>query len=440
MGEHPRTTNDGAIRRGLVWTFRRVMSLYFRDIEATGAIPGRETGGRVFVGNHMNGLVDPILVLTSAPCAISPIAKSTLWKIPGLKFLLDAAGAVPLVRKKDDPNKKTASNEEIFDKVANALAGGQNILIFPEGTSHNEPQLLELKTGAARMLARAKDRGGEGLTFQAVALEFEAREKFRSRSLLVYGPVRKVDELGKEGAELVAAITEVMREDLSELLVEGATWSDRVLIARVAEMLANDAGDGSLERWNAIGRQVEAARKRLGGVEDGATVAEVAAAVDRYFAALGTEGFVDAQIAAGGAAADDGPDALLLALLAPFALFGTALYALPYQVTRFASQKKNVDADERSTIKLGVGLLVYPVWAAALIGGGFALLPAPAATGFAALALTTPFAALAWRDQLPRLRRALRFRAHADRVAALREARDRAMALVNQTRAELGLG
>jgi glycerol-3-phosphate O-acyltransferase/dihydroxyacetone phosphate acyltransferase len=158
MAAPPRRRPPGAVRRGLVWTFRKVIATYFRDIEATGAIPGEDTGGRVFVGNHMNGLVDPILVLTSAPCAISPIAKSTLWKIPGLKFLLDSVGAVPLVRKKDDPTKKTGSNEEVFDKVASALSAGQNILIFPEGTSHNEPQLLELKTGAARMLARAKGR------------------------------------------------------------------------------------------------------------------------------------------------------------------------------------------------------------------------------------------------------------------------------------------
>ena len=36
----------------------------------------------VFVSNHTNGLVDPVLVLTTAPCRISPVAKSTLWRIP----------------------------------------------------------------------------------------------------------------------------------------------------------------------------------------------------------------------------------------------------------------------------------------------------------------------------------------------------------------------
>src|SRR3954468_3510267 len=118
---------DGLVRAGLVWAFRRIIGVYFREIEVTGNLPAPDTGGRIFVSNHTNGLVDPVLVLTTAPCRISPVAKSTLWKIAGLRWLLDATGAVPIVRKRDDPTKQAGSNEEIFDRVAGSLAGGQNI-------------------------------------------------------------------------------------------------------------------------------------------------------------------------------------------------------------------------------------------------------------------------------------------------------------------------
>ena len=82
----------GLLRAALVWTFRRVVAVYFRAIESTGDAPTRETAGRIFVANHYNALVDPILVVTAAPCPISPIAKSTLWKIPGLKCSSTPAG------------------------------------------------------------------------------------------------------------------------------------------------------------------------------------------------------------------------------------------------------------------------------------------------------------------------------------------------------------
>jgi glycerol-3-phosphate O-acyltransferase / dihydroxyacetone phosphate acyltransferase len=447
----PAAPPSGAVRAGLVWFFRRVIGVYFREIEVAGNLPAAATAGRIFVSNHTNGLVDPILVLTTAPCPISPVAKAPLWRIAGLRWLLDQAGAVPIVRRRDDPTKSAGSNEEIFDKVAGALAAGGNILIFPEGTSHNEPRLIEVKSGAARMLARARAQGARGLTFQAVALEFDERDTFRSRSLLVYGPVREVDALGLDGDALVAAITATVRDDLAELLVEGASWPERLLIARVAEMLTNDTGDRSLARWNTIGRQVEAARKALRGDHAGggsqtpgsageARVDRVARAVGRYYERLDEEGLGDEQLAAGGdpGTVDTVADAAFW-LSAPLAAFGAVVYAVPYTLTRLAALRIAEEPDELSTYKLGVGLLAYPLWAAGVSGAGFLILPPPLGVAFAAAVVASPFAALAWHDAAPRLRRAVRFAAREGRLAELRALRAEAMALIEETRSHLGM-
>ena len=157
------------------------MKLYFRDIERVGAPPAAATRGRVFVANHTNALLDPVLVMTDAPCEISPVAKSTLWKIPVFNWVLDRAGAVPIFRKKDNPERDASANDAVFDKIASHLSGGGNILIFPEGTSHSEPKLAPLRSGAARMMAASAARGGVPPTFQAVALEFDDKRDFRSR-------------------------------------------------------------------------------------------------------------------------------------------------------------------------------------------------------------------------------------------------------------------
>jgi 1-acyl-sn-glycerol-3-phosphate acyltransferase len=427
-------------RRALEWFFRRALGTYFREIEVTGALPSPNTGGRIFVSNHTNLLLDPLLVLTTARCTISPVAKSTLWKSPGLRFLLEQAGAVPIVRRRDDPKKQSGANDAVFDRVAAALEAGKNILIFPEGTSHNEPRLIEVRSGPARMLARAHARGARGLTFQAVALEFDDRTVFRSRSLVIYGPVREVDNFGLEGEALVAAITAAVRDDLGELLVEGATWPERVLIARVAEMLTNDAGDRSLEGWSSIGRQVEAARKVLDKGGEREDVA-IAAAVERYYARLEEEGLADEQLSA--AASADAPggstvETAVLWLALPLAAAGAVLYAVPYQVTRAAAARIAEGDDELSTYKLGVGLLAYPVWAAGLAGAGFLLLPTPVAAGFACVVLASPIAALAWHDAAPRVRRAIRFATRDGRLADLRTLRADAIARILAARDHLG--
>jgi glycerol-3-phosphate O-acyltransferase/dihydroxyacetone phosphate acyltransferase len=421
----------GIGRAALLSVFKRVSRIYFRETEVVGEVPLASTGGRVFAANHVNGLVDPILVLTNAPCEIAPLAKSTLWKVPVLRWLLDAADAVPVVRRKDDPNKKSESNDAIFEKVAAHLAAKKNILIFPEGTSHNEPHLVKLKTGGGRMLARAHDAGTRGLTFQAVGLEFDDRESFRSRALVVYGPVRSVDEIDASGDALAVAITERLREDLSELIVEGADWEDRLLIARVASLFAHQAGDASLEAWNEIGRRVEAARKTIGsdGADHGSLYADIKSKVALYFDALDASGIADETIARSDHAHALPPRkakkrrAALLALTLPLAIPGAVLYWLPYQLPRVISRRvAKEERDVVSTYKLATGLVVFPLWAGALVSASLVFLPMPLSLVGAGVALASPFAALVWLDHLDQ-RRLGRARAEPTDVARLRAMR-----------------
>ncbi len=419
------------MRAPLVWFFRRVVDIYFLSVESTGTAPAPDTRGRLFVSNHVNGLIDPILVLTAAPCPISPIAKSTLWDIPGLRWLLDAADAVPIVRRRDAPDKAEGANDAAFERVAGWLAGGGNILIFPEGVSHNAPHVLAVRSGGARMLVKAFRRE-PSVSYQAVALEFDARDVFRSRCLIVYGPVRQIDAHDDDEA-LVKTITAQIQSDLEELVVEGATWPERLLIARVAEMLAHDDGDVTLATWNEIGRQVEAARKALRDEEEH-RVAEIAEAVGDYYQLLEREGLSDAQVASAGFGTTSPLRVAWLSCVLPVAVLGVLLYWLPYQAPRMVA-KRAAEPDVVSTYKLGTGLVLFPLWTAGLVALAAWLLAWPWLAAAIAAIVAAPFAALTFADQSRPLRRALGSRGR--RVEALRHARARAMAQIRATQAHL---
>jgi glycerol-3-phosphate O-acyltransferase/dihydroxyacetone phosphate acyltransferase len=447
----------GAFRTALRLLFGRIVGIYFRDIEVAGDVPSADTGGRLFGANHVNALVDPILVLTQAPCPISPVAKSTLWKIPGLRWLLDAADAVPIVRRKDDPTKSEKDNDAVFERVAAHLSGGGNILIFPEGTSHNEPHLLSLRSGAGRMLARAREgatasEGASWLTFQAVALEFDARDVFRSRTLVLFGPVRHVDDLARdvaasEGDALARAVTTTLHDDLAELLIEGASWDERLALVQVAEMFANEgADDRTLEGQSRLGRRIEEARRVLGGAEVASLEARAIAYRSELEDAAATDALVRRFARRGGEAEpevsrDRIARAAAMILTLPLAVFGMVLYWLPYQLPRAVTRRLHGDPDVASTYKLGVGLLVFPLWAAAAIAIAWSTLPPPAATALTAAVLASPFAALPWVDRWDRLAARLRLLAPSEQrgerlvhlaetraalLADLEKARDRA--------------
>jgi 1-acyl-sn-glycerol-3-phosphate acyltransferase len=385
--------------------FKALTRVYFGSIEEVGDRPSAATRGRVFVSNHKNALIDPILVLTHAPCDVSPLAKSTLWDIPGLPWLLDLADAVPVLRRRDDPNKPAGANDEMFDRIAKHLAAGGNVLVFPEGTSHNEPQMIRLKTGAARMLARAKELGADGLTFQSVGLEFEQRDKFRSRAMVAYGPVRPFDEAGPAGVE---SATQRMHDDLEELVVEGATWDERRLVLKIAELLRNDRGDTSFAEAVRIAQEVERARDAL-GEKDPDLEREVRRVVGGYFEALEREGLTDEQLTGAVSEPKRGLAGRVLAWAAlPLFPVGVALYFVPYQLPRLVARRTD-EQDQHSTLKLATGLVAYPVWAALLTAGAWTVLPSRrlklVATG---VILASPFAALHWLENVDALRQGLR--------------------------------
>lgn len=428
------------LKRVLRTGFKALVRLYFGSIEEVGERPSKTTGGRVFVSNHKNALLDPVLVLTHAPCDVSPLAKSTLWKLPGLAWLLDLADAVPVLRRSDDPNKPSGSNDEMFDRIAQHLKAGGNVLVFPEGTSHNEPAMIRLKTGAARMLARAAAAGATDLTFQAVGLEFAARDKFRTPAMIAYGPVRSVADVT---GDLVEGATARMHDDLEDMVIEGATWDERRLVLRIAELIRNERGGdergsdgrgGSFAEAVKIAQGVERARDHLRAHRP-----ELAEAVERavggYLEALDREGLTDEQLSG---ARPSEPRSLASRALAWAALplfpIGVVLYWVPYQLPRLVARRTD-EVDQHSTLKFATGLVAYPVWALGLGAASFAACRSRTARAIAAgVILASPFAALHWLENVRDLRRALRLARQKSALSELVALRREAIAAIERAR------
>lgn len=391
QGRSLATSREGIVKRTLRSLFTRVVRVYFREVEVIGVPPRRDTGARIFVANHVNGLLDPVVVMTMCECPISPVAKSTLWNIPGLRWLLDSANAVPIVRRRDAPGKSAEDNDAIFETIASHLNRSGNVLIFPEGTSHNEPGLLPLKTGAARMLARAESKAASDavvpLSFQAVALEFDARDTFRSRVLVVFGPPRHLHELRAEQDlgdgttdDRVTRIARAMQRDLDDLLISAPTWDERRLLTRVARMYALQDRDPTLAGRYQRGLAAEDARALL--AERAPTeLALIKDLLREYEARLAVAHTSDEWVMG---TAELGAPGLPL-ILRPLAWLGVLLFALPYRLPRWVAVRARGSPDVMSTYKLGVGLAVYPAWWTMLVGCG----------AYASLRFTTPLAAAA---------------------------------------------
>src|SRR5688572_17739001 len=151
-------------RRGTLM-FRLILTLFgialrffFRRIETVNADVVPLGTGVIFVLNHPNGLIDPALVFVALPRKISFLAKSTLFKMPVISFLLRTVEALPLYRR-IDAGEDVSKNQKTFEMAHELLARGGSIALFPEGISHNSSKLLPMKTGAARIALGAAASG-----------------------------------------------------------------------------------------------------------------------------------------------------------------------------------------------------------------------------------------------------------------------------------------
>ena len=106
---------------------------------------GREKLGRagqLIVANHPT-LIDVVFVLGFTPVA-SCVVKSGLFSNPFTRGAVNAAGYIP-----------SAPTEEMIHAAEAALARGETLLIFPEGTRTVPGQALAMQRGAANVALRA---------------------------------------------------------------------------------------------------------------------------------------------------------------------------------------------------------------------------------------------------------------------------------------------
>lgn len=399
-----RSTPWSRAQRFLVWLDHLALKVFFRQVEVEGLehVPVEGEGPLLVVANHVNGLIDPMLVLGSLPLFPRFLGKSTLWDIKPLRPFLEAARVIPVYRRQDQ-GVDISRNREAFAASRRVLTEGGVLCLFPEGKSHNEPNLAPLKTGAARM---ALEAGGEalaesgraaGVRFLPVGLSFDAKERFRSRALVEIGqPFSALEAAGIAGvealADLAASVTgeagappEAVRDltdaidaALQDVTLNFDTWEEARLLRRAAQIYRTPALD--VPRRSRLSDSAPLLRAFADGYRvlsetHPEEVRSTAEAVRRYDQLLTTAGLRDRHVAstyplppvAGFLRRSLGT--LLVRL--PLALVGTVLNALPFLVVK-AIGRRVKGLDQKATWKIFPALLAYPLtWIAEAVAAGW---------------------------------------------------------------------
>ena len=357
---------------------RLILKVFFREVEVAGSDRIPLDRPLVLVANHVNGLIDPLLLWGPLPNLRTPprfLAKSTLWKNPAVRPFLDLAVAIPVYRRQDE-GSDLAKNDETFSRCHELLAQGGTLALFPEGTSHSDPALKPLKTGAARIVLEAERKfPGLGARIVPVGLLFDAKQTFRSRVLVAVGePLDPAPEIALQAQDPGAAadaahhLTARIDEALKEVTLNYETWEDARLIARAADLYRHRAltlpTRGSLAEGVAFRRAFLEGYRDLRESHPG-KIAAAAEAVRDYDDLLRAAGLRDDQV---GAAYPSSPVARfvgrsLLRLLVhlPLAALGTLLNYPAYRLIGAIVKRFIRDPDQTATYKVFGAFLFLPL-------------------------------------------------------------------------------
>ena len=390
--------------------------LFYRTIaiEHPDRVPA--SGPVIVVANHPNGLLDPVVTQLALHKPMAFLAKSTLFGNPFGRWLMRAFNAIPIYRPRDGAD--TNQNERTFDLCRAHLGRGGWLMLFPEGTSHSDPSMRPLKTGAARIAlsAEAASSFALGLRILPVGLIYEDKEIFRTSVAASVGlPLTLKDYASQYASDeraTVAALTEAIDRALGSVVLEADSdelW--RGFLAVAAWTHPEAQRDVAIREARA--RELAQAYRRLSADDPDAAAAVVGSA--RRFAqilrSIGVANPFAIDPAHPPTATTIAGSLLPLLFLAPMALVGIVLGFLPYRAIALllaVLQRRSLDTDLTSTMKALFGLVFFLITYLAEATAAGVLFGPLAGLAMLILAPASGFAAIRWLERLALRREALR--------------------------------
>lgn len=149
--------------------------MYFKKVETKYIEPLPKDKPIIFVGNHNNTFIDPILISVNTGLYPAFLTTAAAFKIPAVAKFLHAIRMLPIYRQRDGRDS-IQKNELIFDISMKQLEANLQFVIFAEGSHSPYRRLRDFKKGFARIGFGALKRNDGELDVQIVPVGVEYRQ------------------------------------------------------------------------------------------------------------------------------------------------------------------------------------------------------------------------------------------------------------------------
>jgi len=167
------------ISLGLYFFYKKIVVRGVNNIPKKGAV--------LFVSNHKNALIDPLLIATTSPRDIHFLTRASAFKIGVVKWILSTVNMLPIYRLRDG-KESLAKNAVVFNQCFEILNNQKALLIFPEGTHDIRRWVRPLSKGFARIAFGVFEKYPDlQLQIIPVGLNYTRADKFGECVSIYYG-------------------------------------------------------------------------------------------------------------------------------------------------------------------------------------------------------------------------------------------------------------
>ncbi len=201
-----------SIYKSLRAFIRQSTRLYHRELVVLHEDRVPLSGPVIFAPNHINGLLDALIVALGNPRIMTFLAKGDLFNGPGGK-ILPYLNMIPIYRKNENKNARHL-NKEIFSACIEILRQGHVFMIFPEGMHQNYNYLKAIKRGLAVIAFQSLEKHPEiRLYVQPTGLYYSGPQQWGNDLLCTYAePILINDYWPQYQEDKRAAVNAVMEE------------------------------------------------------------------------------------------------------------------------------------------------------------------------------------------------------------------------------------
>jgi len=238
------------IRTFVIAIVRVLLYFNYKKIEIHG-LENIPSGRVIFVGNHQNGLIDPLLIAAFNKKPTTFYTRASVFNNPIVSRILHYLGLLPIFRFRDG-GRNLRNNIELFEKGADALLEkGEAIALFPEGNHGAKRQIRPLKKGVIRLIETIYQKdSSEEVFLVPVGFNYLKLTKFKDEVSVRFGkPIRSQSLLNNNGMidlkllELIHQSLQTLTthvEDAYELKIEylensQVNWLDPDQVYKVLE-------------------------------------------------------------------------------------------------------------------------------------------------------------------------------------------------------------